>query len=81
MTVKALQIGKVGEDDMVDDEDVQNLDEASPEVRTAVLATIRDAIRKGEFKFSDEAKAKMIEKGVTEEEILAGIMQESGLDS
>lgn len=63
------------------DDDIPDLDEAPPEVRAMVLATIRDAIRKGEFKFSDEAKAKMIEKGVTEEEILAGIMQSSGLDS
>lgn len=63
------------------DDDIPDLDEAPPEVRAMVLAKIRDAIRKGEFKFSDEAKVKMIEKGVTEEEILAGIMQSSGLDS
>lgn len=78
MTVKATQVGMMGED--VDD-DIPDLDEAPPEVRAMVLAKIRDAIRKGEFKFSDEAKVKMIEKGVTEEEILAGIMQSSGLDS
>ena len=78
--VKGVAVGKLGEDDDLLDT-AKDIRDQPPEVQEMVYSALREAIRAGQFKFSDEAKAQMVAKGVTEEEILEGIMKQAGLDS
>lgn len=60
---------------------VVNIDDASAEDRAEVMRQIRGAIREGKFKISPQAKEKMAEDGVSEDDILSALMKEIGLDS
>lgn len=81
MRVKGIAISKKGDEDEAEMEGVQKLADASPEVQSAVYASLREAIREGKFVFSDQAKQQMAAKGTTEEEVLEMIMKQAGLDS
>lgn len=63
------------------DEEVRNIEDATPEEKAEIFKVIRQAIREGHVKFSDESRAKMKEDDITEDAVIEMLLQQVGLDS